>query len=170
MNDFAIASWVIAAASTVTAAAIWLIPFFGWIAEAFAAADSVIDWITANTAQAAYDDTSVEAYQLGNTFMSWVNRFISPVFLVNDLVGIMGIFKTTQKILVKLVEVVSSDFATNLAGAFAEPEEDAELLADGTVFFGTMVDLASSVVTYWSTATSNSINNLESYITEAANR
>lgn len=166
LGDFAIASWVIAAASTITAAAIWAIPFFGWVAESFATADTVIDWITANIAQAAYDNSSTAVFQLNNTIMTWTNDTIAPDFLLNDLVSVAGLFKNLQPILVDFANTFDADWATNIAGAFAEPGEYAEFIPF-VVTLGFITDLAGTTITYWSTILSNNMNILNKDINNA---
>lgn len=111
-----------AIASTAIAAAIWAIPFYGWVAEGFATADTAVDWVTVGITWAQYANVGSASLQMGSVMENFLTAPLGVSFIGNDLSQFLWGFNKMRPILLKLVASINADWATNLAGAFAEPE------------------------------------------------
>ena len=134
IRDFAIVSSTAAAASTVLALAMLWIPFVGWFDEAFAVADTVIDWAAAGFAWKGYwslyyDSQAVQnaitnhskiADGLGAASIGW-----DSYLTINYLRKAENLSRNASTTITNLDDTVITDQATNDAGSFAEPEIDA---------------------------------------------
>ena len=133
IRSFAIVSSTAAAASTVLALAMLWIPFVGWFDEAFAVADTVIDWSAAGFAWkgywSLYDDSQAMQQIITNNsqigdYFSGANFGWDAGFVANDLTDYCGDANSIVNTMTNLYGTVVTDEATNAIGAFVEPGVD----------------------------------------------
>ena len=140
MLAFATVSTAASIASAAIAIAIWAIPFFGWIEEGFAIADTAVDCSAAGVAWGAY-------YSLSNSSQQVQKDYYLGATTVNTLSAetIYGDWKFATNNISKIpdtldaVDAISAvDEATNAAGSTAEPEVAS--------WYDVAIDIAASAI------------------------
>lgn len=112
-----------AIASTAVEVAIWAIPFYGWVAEGFATADTAADWVATGLAWAQYNEMNNENITFGNLMFNFLNLQLEAGSVSHDLYNFAKAIKEIMpRIIAKIFSTMSADLATNIAGSFAEPE------------------------------------------------